>query len=104
MGFVGYVESLANLHTSEIRSMWLSALVDDKFKLPSVENMLAQTLKEVEVMKRSNRFYERHCISTYSINHGDEICQDMGWSSWRKKNWISEAFGHYRSEDYEKED
>ncbi|KAI4344650.1 hypothetical protein L6164_011849 [Bauhinia variegata] len=104
MAFVGYIESVSNLHSSEIRSMWLSHLLDNKFKLPSVENMLSQTLKEIEVMKRSTRFYKRHCISTYSINHADEMCQDMGWSSWRKKNWISEAFIPYGSEDYEKED
>ncbi|KAK7265478.1 hypothetical protein RJT34_33098 [Clitoria ternatea] len=104
MAFVGYVESLSNLHSSELRSVWLAGLVDEKFKLPSVESMLSQTLKEIEVMKRSTRFYKRHCISTYSINHGDEICKDLGWSSWRKKTWISEAFGAYSSEDFEKED
>ncbi|KAK7291780.1 hypothetical protein RIF29_07194 [Crotalaria pallida] len=105
MAFVGYVESVSNLHSSELRSMWLSRLVDDKFKLPRVENMLSQTLKEMEVMKRSTRFYKRHCISTYSINHSDEICKDMGWNFMRKKNWIAEAFGPYSSEDYdEKED
>ncbi|TKY54385.1 flavin-containing monooxygenase 1 [Spatholobus suberectus] len=104
MAFVGCVESLSNLHSSEIRSMWLSGLVDDQFKLPSVESMLSQTLKEIEVMKRSTRFYKRHCISTYSINHSDEICKDLGWSCWRKKNWISEVFGPYSIEEYAKED
>ncbi|XP_027338368.1 probable flavin-containing monooxygenase 1 [Abrus precatorius] len=104
MAFVGYIQSASNLPTSEIRSMWLSGLVDEKFKLPSVEKMLSQTLKEMDIMKRSSRFYERHCISTYSINHNDEICEDMGWSSWRKKNWITEAFCPYGSEDYKKED
>lgn len=104
MAFVGFVESVSNLHSSELRSMWLSGLVDDKFKLPSVESMLSQTHKEIEVMKRSTRFYKRHCISTYSINHSDEICKDLGWSSWRKKNWISEVFGPYSIEEYAKED
>ncbi|KAI4335169.1 hypothetical protein L6164_013839 [Bauhinia variegata] len=103
MAFLGYVESLSNLHSSEIHSMWLSHLLDDKFKLPSIEMMLSQTLKEIELMKRSTRFYKRHCISTYSINHADEMCKDIGWSSWRKKSWISEAFSSYGSEDYEKE-
>ncbi|RDX63089.1 putative flavin-containing monooxygenase 1, partial [Mucuna pruriens] len=104
MAFVGYIESVSNLATSEIRSMWLSGLVDNKFELPSVEKMLSQTLKEIDVMKRSTRFYKRHCISTHSINHCDEICEDMGWNSWRKKNWITEAFSPYSSEDYRKED
>lgn len=104
MAFVGYVESVSNLHSSELRSMWLSHLIDDKFKLPSIEKMLSQTLEEMEVMKRSTRFYKKHCISTYSIKHSDELCQDMGWSSWRKKSWISEVFSPYGSADYKKED
>ncbi|XP_028759964.1 probable flavin-containing monooxygenase 1 [Neltuma alba] len=103
MAFVGYVESVANLRSSELRSMWLSQLVDDKFKLPSIEKMLSYTLQEMEVMKRSTRFYKRHCISTYSIKHSDEICEDMGWSSWRKMSWISEVLGLYGSGDYKKE-
>ena len=104
MAFVGYIESVSNLATSEIRSMWLSGLLDKKFELPSVEKMLSQTLHEMDVMKRSTRFYKRHCNSTHSINHSDEICEDMGWSSWRKKNWITEAFSPYSSEDYRKKD
>lgn len=103
MGFIGYVESVANLQTSELRSIWLARLVDGKFKLPSVEKMLEKTNKEIEVMKSITRFYKRYCISTYSINHSDEICEEMGWSSWRKKTWISEAFSPYTSQDYNKE-
>ncbi|XP_057736754.1 probable flavin-containing monooxygenase 1 [Arachis stenosperma] len=101
MAFLGYVESVANLHSSEIRSLWLSALLDQKFMLPTVPDMLAHTLEEVEVMKRTSRFYKRHCISTYSINHTDQICHDLGWTSWRKNNWLAEAFSHYSSEDYQ---
>ncbi|PON38636.1 Dimethylaniline monooxygenase, N-oxide-forming [Trema orientale] len=100
MGFVGYVESVSNLHSSELRSIWLARLVDDKFKLPGVAKMLERTLKEVEVMKRTTRFYKRNCISTYSINHSDEICEEMGWTAWRKKTWLSEAFSPYGSQDY----
>ncbi|XVE97850.1 hypothetical protein REPUB_Repub03eG0054400 [Reevesia pubescens] len=100
MAFVGYIESVANLHTSELRSMWLARFVDEKFKLPSAENMLEQISKEMEVSRRTTRFYKRHCISTFSINHSDEICEEMGWSSWRKKSWLSEAFSPYGSQDY----
>ncbi|GMY36507.1 probable flavin-containing monooxygenase 1 [Fagus crenata] len=102
MAFVGYLESISNLHSAELRSIWLALLVDDKFKLPSVENMIEQTTKEMDVTKRTTRFYKRHCISTFSINHSDEICEEMGWNSWRKKNWFSEAFSPYGSQDYEK--
>ncbi|XP_022756406.1 probable flavin-containing monooxygenase 1 [Durio zibethinus] len=103
MAFVGYVESVANLHTSELRSMWLARLVDEKFKLPSAENMLEQISREMAVTRRTTRFYKRHCISTFSINHSDEICEEMGWNSWRKKSWLSEAFSPYCSQDYGQE-
>ncbi|KAE9448891.1 hypothetical protein RHGRI_012861 [Rhododendron griersonianum] len=103
MAFVGYIESVSNLHTAELRCKWLARLVDDQFKLPSVEKMLQQTTNEMEIMKRTTRFYKRSCISTFSINHSDEICEEMGWSSWRKKNWLAEAFSPYNSQDYEEE-
>lgn len=104
MAFVGYIESVSNLHTAELRSIWLSRLIDDKFKLPSAEKMLEQTSKEMEVMRQSTRFYKRHCISTFSINHSDEICEEMGWNAWRKRNWLLEAFSPYSSKDYEDEE
>ncbi|KAM1361540.1 hypothetical protein EV2_027423 [Malus domestica] len=100
MAFVGYLESVSNLHSSELRSIWLARLLDDKFKLPSVQKMLEQTSKEVEISKKTTRFYRRHCISTFSINHSDEICEEMGWTSWRKNTWLAEAFSPYGSQDY----
>ncbi|OMO67126.1 Flavin amine oxidase [Corchorus capsularis] len=103
MAFLGYIESVSNLHTSELRSMWLARLIDEKFKLPSAENMIEQISRELEVMRRTTRFYKRHCISTFSINHSDEMCEEMGWNSWRKKNWVSEAFSPYGSQDYGQE-
>ncbi|KAK6126710.1 hypothetical protein DH2020_039549 [Rehmannia glutinosa] len=77
MAFVGYIESVSNLHTAEIRCKWLSRLVDDQFKLPGVEKMLEQIGKEMDIMRRTTRFYKRSCISTFSINHSDEICEEM---------------------------
>lgn len=100
MAFVGYLESVSNLHSSELRSIWLARLIDNKFKLPSVEKMLEQTTKELEVMKDTTRFYKRFCISTFSINHSDEICEEMGWASWRKNTWLAEAFSPYGGQDY----
>ncbi|BBH08181.1 hypothetical protein Prudu_020302 [Prunus dulcis] len=62
MAFMGYLESVSNLHSSELRSIWLARLLDNRFKLLSVEQMLEQTRKEVEVSKKTTRFYKRHCI------------------------------------------
>ncbi|XP_021750104.1 probable flavin-containing monooxygenase 1 [Chenopodium quinoa] len=103
MAFIGYVETVSNLQTAELRCKWLARLVDDRFKLPSVENMLGHIEKEVEVMKRTTRFYKRQCISTYIINHNDELCEEMGWNSWRKNSWLSEAFSPYTSQDYDED-
>ena len=100
MGFVGYVQSNSNLHTSELRSLWLSRLVDGKFKLPSKEKMLDQFSKEMDVMRKSTRFYKRHCISTFSIQHADDLCNDMGLDPRRKSNLFLEAFSPYGSQDY----
>ncbi|XP_022987213.1 probable flavin-containing monooxygenase 1 [Cucurbita maxima] len=102
MAFVGYLESVANLHTAEIRSIWLARLVDEKLKLPETRKMVEQINEEMEVMKRTTRFYKRHCISTYSINHSDQMCEEMGWNPWRKNTWFSEAFSPYGSQDYNK--
>ncbi|XP_044464994.1 probable flavin-containing monooxygenase 1 [Mangifera indica] len=103
MAFVGYIESVSNLHTAELRCKWLARLAEEKFKLPSVEKMIEQIGKEIEIMRRTTRFFTRHCISTFSINHSDEICEEMGWKSWRKKNWLLEAFSPYTSQDYGEE-
>ncbi|MBA0777632.1 hypothetical protein Gotri_005628, partial [Gossypium trilobum] len=100
----GYIESVSNLQTAELRCKWLSRLADGLFKLPSIKKMLDQTSEEIEIMKKTTRFYKRHCISTFSINHSDEICEEMGWKCWRKNNWVLEAFAPYSSQDYGEED
>ncbi|KAH6818394.1 flavin-dependent monooxygenase 1 [Perilla frutescens var. frutescens] len=82
MAFVGYIESSMNLYTTEIRCRWLSRLVDEQFKLPSVEKMFEQTTKEMDIMRKATRFYKRGCVSTFSINHIDEISEEMGCRSW----------------------
>ncbi|KAG2321242.1 hypothetical protein Bca52824_014455 [Brassica carinata] len=100
MGFVGYVQSNSNVRASELRSMWLNLLMDGKFKLPSKEKMLYRFYKEMEVMKRSSRFYKNHCISTFSIQHADDLCNDMGLNPRRKSNLFLDVFCPYGSQDY----
>ncbi|PSS20758.1 Flavin-containing monooxygenase [Actinidia chinensis var. chinensis] len=81
MAFVGFIESVSNLHTAELRCKWLGGLIDEQFKLPSVEKMLHQAFQEMELMKTTTRFYKRSCISTFSIHHSDQISQDMMMAS-----------------------
>ncbi|XP_066388633.1 probable flavin-containing monooxygenase 1 [Miscanthus floridulus] len=103
MAFVGYVESVSNLHTSELRCRWLAGLLGGRFALPSVEDMVRHVDGEAEAMRRTTRFYRRHCISTYSIHDSDAMCADLGSRVLRKGNWLAELFAPYNNQDY-KED
>jgi len=84
--------------------MWLAGLIDNKFKLPSVEKMPLQTMKDMETMKKSTRLYHKNCITVSGITHNDEIREDLGWNTWRKKNLIEEAFTPYSAVDYKNKD
>ncbi|CAL4937897.1 unnamed protein product [Urochloa decumbens] len=103
MAFVGYVESVSNLHTSELRCRWLAGLLGGRFALPSVEAMVKHVNGEAEVMRRTTRFYRRHCISTYSIHDSDAMCADLGTRVLRKGNWLAELFAPYNNQDYKEE-
>ncbi|KAK3148198.1 hypothetical protein QOZ80_3BG0291970 [Eleusine coracana subsp. coracana] len=103
MAFVGFVESVSNLHTSELRCRWLSGLLGGRFALPSVEAMVRHVQGETAAMQRTTRFYRRHCISTYSIHDSDAMCADLGSRVHRKPNWLAELFAPYNNQDYKEE-
>lgn len=103
MAFVGYVESVSNLHTSELRCRWLAGLLEGRFALPSVGEMMAHVEDEAEAMKRTTRFYRRHCISVYSIHDSDGMCADLGSATLRKRNCFAELFAPYNNQDYKEQ-
>uniref|UniRef100_A0A453IXZ4 Flavin-containing monooxygenase n=1 Tax=Aegilops tauschii subsp. strangulata TaxID=200361 RepID=A0A453IXZ4_AEGTS len=103
MAFVGFVESVSNLHTSELRCRWLSGLLEGRFELPSVKAMMGHVAGEADAMRRTTRFYRRHCISTYSIHDSDGMCADLGSATLRKGNWIAELFAPYNNKDYKEQ-
>lgn len=103
MAFVGFVESVSNLHTSELRCRWLSGLLEGRFELPTVKAMMGHVAGEADAMRRTTRFYRRHCISTYSIHDSDGMCADLGSATLRKANWIAELFAPYNNKDYKEQ-
>ncbi|KAF7055489.1 hypothetical protein CFC21_063009 [Triticum aestivum] len=103
MAFVGFVESVSNLHTSELRCRWMSGLLEGRFELPSVKAMMGHVAGEADAMRRTTRFYRRHCISTYSIHDSDGMCSDLGSATLRKANWIAELFAPYNNKDYKEQ-
>uniref|UniRef100_A0A453IY19 Flavin-containing monooxygenase n=2 Tax=Aegilops tauschii TaxID=37682 RepID=A0A453IY19_AEGTS len=100
MAFVGFVESASNLRTSELRCRWLAGLLEGRFELPTVKAMMGHVAGEADAMRRTTRFYRRHCISTYSIHDGDGMCADLSSATHRKANWIAELFAPNNKRDY----
>ncbi|XP_071715162.1 probable flavin-containing monooxygenase 1 [Rutidosis leptorrhynchoides] len=82
MAFIGYMESAANIYIAEITCKWFSRMIDDKFKLPSTDQMLEQITKEMEIMKSSSRFYKRGCLSTFINSYIDETFKEMRCSDY----------------------
>ncbi|CAO2150683.1 unnamed protein product [Urochloa humidicola] len=103
MAFVGYVESVSNLHTSELRYRWLAGLLEGRFVLPGSEAMEGHVNGETEAMRRTTRFYRRQCISTFSIHDSDGMCADLGVPAYRKGSWLAELFAPYNNQDYKEE-
>eukprot|EP01018_Ginkgo_biloba_P027777 Gb_16794 [translate_table: standard] len=101
VAFLGYPESLSNLHSSELRCRWLANFLNAKFILPCIKEMEAYTDTRVKHMKRITPFYWKSCLATFQIWDNDELCRDMGWNPMRKKNWFHELFSPYNNLDYQ---
>lgn len=101
LAVIGYSESVANLYTSEIRCRWLAELLDDTFKLPSIEEMEKDVGKWDDYLKQySGGYYRRKCIAALHVWYNDHLCEDMGWNPRRKKGLFAEFFEPYGPLDY----
>ncbi|KAJ6408152.1 hypothetical protein OIU84_011456 [Salix udensis] len=101
LAIIGYNENFSNLGRSEIKSVWLSHLLDGKLELPSIRdmekeaNMWADHIKQV-----TGRYFRRACISNSSIWYSDQLCKDMGYNPRRKKGILADLFIPYAPTDY----
>ncbi|CAI0469141.1 unnamed protein product [Linum tenue] len=101
LAVLGFSESISNLFSSEIRSRWLSELLDGKFKLPAIKEMEEEAAKWDEYFKRyGGEFYRRSCVGALHIWHNDQLCRDMGWKPKRKNGLWAELFEPYGPMDY----
>ncbi|KAE9464592.1 hypothetical protein C3L33_03501, partial [Rhododendron williamsianum] len=87
---------------TELRCKWLARLIDNQFKLPAWRRCSSKPQRDGN-HEENNKILQKKLHFYFQINHSDEICQEMGWSSWRKKSWFSEAFSPYMSQDYQEE-
>lgn len=63
LAVIGYSESYANLHTSELRAKWLAHFMDGGFRLPSVKAMHRDVLEWEKFMKwYSHGEFRASCI------------------------------------------
>lgn len=51
---IGFLQSISNLYTAELRCCWLFELLDGKFKLPSIEKMDNEVFEWVNFMKKNH--------------------------------------------------
>lgn len=97
---IGFSESISNIHSSEMRSWWLSELLDGTFKLPSIKEMEKEAERWDKYLKRYSKDYRRSCIGAIHIWYNDQLCNDIGVSPKRKKGFFAELFQPYGPLDY----
>ncbi|GJN38464.1 hypothetical protein PR202_gb27504 [Eleusine coracana subsp. coracana] len=98
---LGYLESIANLYTAELRAKLLAHFLDDGFRLPDIAIMVKDVLEWEKYMKRyAGPYFRGSCIGVLCIWYNDQLCKDMGCNPRRKKGFIAELFGIYSPGDY----
>ncbi|KAG8367498.1 hypothetical protein BUALT_Bualt16G0078200 [Buddleja alternifolia] len=102
LAVIGYSESLSNVHTFEMRCMWLSFFLDQTFQLPSIKEMEKDIKTWEKYMKRyaGNGKFRRACVGGVPIWYNDQLCKDIGCNPRRKKGFFSDLFEPYGSADY----
>ncbi|EEF52854.1 probable flavin-containing monooxygenase 1 [Ricinus communis] len=102
LAILGYADSPATLHTTEMRSKWLAHFLAGKFTLPTISEMEADVKKWEECMKYyAKESYRRSCISVLlQIHCNDQLCKDMGYNPIRKHCYLAELFSPYGPNDY----
>nr|GMD53991.1 probable flavin-containing monooxygenase 1 [Ipomoea batatas] len=102
LAILGYSESTAILHTTEMQSKWLAHFLAGRFGLPKVSEMEEDAKRwEKCLQKYAGKHYKRACASVLlQIHCNDQLCKDMNCNPRRKNGFFSEMFCPYSPVDY----
>ncbi|KAI4977381.1 hypothetical protein ZWY2020_057293 [Hordeum vulgare] len=101
LAVIGYSETYANLHTSELRAKWLAHFMDGGFRLPSVKAMHRDALEWEKFLKRySHGEFRAASIGLLNNWYKDNLCRDMGCNPRRKNGLLAELFEVSGPSDY----
>ncbi|KAK9052123.1 hypothetical protein SSX86_028751 [Deinandra increscens subsp. villosa] len=98
---VGFSEGLSSLYVSESTSRWVAALLEGKFKLPSINEMENHIATWEEYLKQvCGDYYHLSPLCGSEIWYNDQMCKDMGMNPMRKKGLFANLFQPYGPSDY----
>ncbi|XP_076949762.1 putative flavin-containing monooxygenase 1 [Bidens hawaiensis] len=101
LAIIGYSDGLSSVFVSESASRWVAALLEGKFKLPTINEMEKDVEKWDALIKRvSGEYYYNSSFCGLEIWYNDQICKDIGMNPMRKKGLFSNIFQSYGPSDY----
>ncbi|KAL8196516.1 hypothetical protein R6Q57_024811 [Mikania cordata] len=101
VAIVGFSEGLSSLYVAESTSRWMVALLEGKFKLPSIKEMEKDVVRCATFRKQiCGECYHSPALCGVEIWYNDQICKDMGMNPMRKKGLFPNLFEPYGPTDY----
>jgi len=101
LAIIGYAESLSNIFSAEMKSLWLAHFLDGNIELPSIREMEKDVKVWEENMKQyGGTYFWKSCIANCGIWYHDQLCKDMKRNPRRKNGFFAEWFEPYGHADY----
>ncbi|BAT79888.1 flavin-containing monooxygenase [Vigna angularis] len=101
LAIIGYAESLSNIFSSEIKSLWVAHFLDGNIELPNIREMEKEVkLWEENLKQYGGTYFWKTCVGNCAIWYQDQLCKDMKHNPRRKNGFFKELFEPYGHADY----